>query len=122
MTINTVKKRIHKKFLDLYEHLIDIILEKLDTVKANKIKRKDKINDLVLLCSNTEIKPCDNFKVNAKLKLGKHGQNEVERLLKTFGFIDYVEEQEVQDFFKKFNSLYSIRNNIIHEDKPKFCS
>jgi RiboL-PSP-HEPN len=100
----------------IFEHLIDNILDTLEQTKSNKVRRKFIIKELISLCSDTEISSCSNFKVKAKLKLGKHGQNEVERLLKTFGFTAYIAEQSVQDFFSKFNSLNNIRNNIIHED------
>ena len=101
---------------NIFEHLIDNILDTLEVTKTNKAKRKLSIRELISLCSENELAPCTDFKVKAKLKLGKHGQNEVERLLKTFGFASFVEEQKVQDFFARFNSLNNIRNNIIHED------
>ena len=101
---------------DLLEHLIDNILEELETTKNNPIKRRTHVNSLVNLCGNDEVTPISGFKVNSKFKGGKHGQNEVERLLKKFGFNTVLKEKATSTFFSKFNSLNNIRNNIVHED------
>lgn len=101
---------------DLLEHLIDNILEELETTKNNPIKRRTHVYSLVNLCGNEEVSPVTGFKVNSKFKGGKHGQNEVERLLKKFGFNSVLKEKIASTFFAKFNSLNNIRNNIVHED------
>ena len=106
----------HNLDLDISEHITDILLENLIELKSNKIKRKQPLKILTELYGEKEIKPCNSYKINAKFKYGKHGQNEVERLLNTFGFKTYSQSQEVQLFLSKFNSLNNIRNNIIHED------
>lgn len=43
-------------------------------------------------------------------------QGEIERLLKTFGFKEFVTVDLIKTFFVRFNSLNAIRNNIVHED------
>jgi hypothetical protein len=101
----------------LYDHIVDCIINHLEVHKGKPEKRKEIIAKLELLCGSTEIRPISNFHVDPKLRFGKHGQGEVERLLKAFGFRDYTIEEDVKSFFIKFNSLNSIRNNIIHEDK-----
>lgn len=100
----------------IYEHLIDNIIESLEVTKSKKLKRKPHIQNLSLLCGETEITDFSNFKVNARFNYGKHGQKEIEKLLTTFGFSKFIKEDDSQSFLKKFNSLNAIRNNIIHED------
>lgn len=100
----------------LYEHLVDNILEDLQITKNNPIKRQNHVSNLVCLCGQNEVMPVRGFKVNSKFKGGKHGQSEVERLLKTFGFKSVLKEDSTSIFFSKFNSLNNIRNNIVHED------
>lgn len=100
----------------LYDHLVDCILIHLETFKGKPEKRKEGVAKLEVLCGATEIRPINSFQIDPKLKFGKHGQGEVQRLLKAFGFSEYVIQEKVKSFFITFNSLNSIRNNIIHED------
>jgi len=101
---------------NIYDHLVSHLLEVLEPTKNNKRKRKEAIDNLALLCGDVEIKPCTGFEVNARFKYGKHGEKEVVRLLDTFGLKSVLDDACLTDFFRKFNSLNSIRNNIIHED------
>jgi hypothetical protein len=103
--------------LDFQEHLIDCIMESLSVTKSNKIKRKAHIKSLITLCGDDEVVDIEEFKYNNKFNYGKHGQTEVERLLKGFGFSNFLSEDHVKLFFEKFNSLNGMRNNIIHQDK-----
>lgn len=108
----------NNKTLDsnIYEHLIDNLIESLETTKTKRVKRKTHIENISLLCGANEISDLTNFKVNAKFNYGKHGQKEIEKLLTTFGFSRFTKEKSTISFMKKFNSLNAIRNNIIHED------
>lgn len=101
---------------DIFNHIIDQIITDLECTKGKINKRRVHIDNLVRLCGDEEIFPINDMKVCSKLKMGKHGQAELERLLRTFGFSQILPELEVSGFFQKFNSLFSIRNNIIHED------
>ncbi|MES2377045.1 MAG: HEPN domain-containing protein [Bacteroidota bacterium] len=100
----------------LYDHMIECIVSHLEIYKTKPEKRKESIVKLATLCGTAEIRPINDFRVDSKLRFGKHGQGEVERLLKAFGFIDYAVSEKVKSFFITFNSLNSMRNNIIHED------
>lgn len=101
---------------EIYEHIVDNILDNIASTQNNLTKRKNHIKELVILCNEVTISTLEDFKVNPKFRGGKHGQKEVERLLKKFGFAQLLEEDIMQNFFNKFNSLNSIRNNIVHED------
>lgn len=112
---NSTNKTLCK---ELFEYIIDDIIKYLEDTKNNKEKRKQHINKLVDLCSSNEIENLDFYRqhINSKLKMGKHGQKEIERLLTNFGFGEIIGTPTIVDFFRQFNSLNSIRNNIIHED------
>jgi len=101
---------------DIFDHLVDCIIDLLEFNKKNKSKRKINIKELTELCGTSEVKPLSRYPINSKLRLGKHGQTEVERLLTSFGFALYVDNEETKVFFRSFNSLNNIRNNIVHED------
>lgn len=106
----------HSLDRSLYNHLVDCILNNIEFYKGKQDKRKDFINKLEVLCGAVEIRPINSYQIDPKLKFGKHGQNEIQRLLKAFGFSEYSTKDDVKSFFITFNSLNSIRNNIIHED------
>lgn len=101
---------------ELQSILIVDLIDKLESVKFSIDKRNPHIESLVQLCGEEECETLNNFKIKAKFRGGKHGQKEVEKLLRDFGFGHLIEDSLVKMFFIKFNSLYSIRNNIIHED------
>lgn len=103
---------------ELFEHIVDDIIVHLETTKNNKSKRRQHINKLIDLCSANESASLERYRdhVNSKLKMGKHGQQEIERLLTKFGFSSVLENPAMPEFFQHFNSLNNIRNNIIHED------
>jgi HEPN superfamily RiboL-PSP-like protein len=100
----------------IYDSVVEEIIESMEIVKNNRTKLKPQLNSLAELCGNAEFSPIDHLSVNAKFSYGKHGQKEVEKLLKRFGFSAFAKREESSHFFKKFNSLNFIRNNIIHED------
>lgn len=103
---------------DLFEHIIDDLIGHLEANKNNKSKRRRHIDKLIDLCSGVESASLESYQghVSSKLRIGKHGQQEIERLLTKFGFGAVLAEQTTLDFFKHFNSLNNIRNNIVHED------
>jgi len=108
----------NNKTLDrnIYEHLIDNLIDTIEISKNKKIKRKPHIENLSLLCGTEEINDLLSYKINAKFKYGKHGQKEIEKLMSNFGFSRLIKTESSIKFLRKFNSLNAIRNNIIHED------
>lgn len=101
----------------LLQHLVDCLLSSIEECNRGRIARRNNlVKDLARLYGTTEIRPLNTYTINNKLKMGKHGQGEVQRLLNSFGFGLYVDEDDTKDFFTAFNSLNNIRNNIIHED------
>ncbi|PXY41442.1 hypothetical protein DMB65_08580 [Flavobacterium cheongpyeongense] len=105
------------KQLETYikEHLIDILIKDLDNKKNNPIKRGEILMKFVKILGNDEVL-CNEFEINSKFSYGKHGQSEVTKLLKKFGFNEFADSEENKIFYEKFNSLNNIRNNILHQD------
>lgn len=105
------------KQLETYikEHLIDVLIKDLDNKKNNPIKRGEVLMKFVKILGNDEVL-CNEFEINSKFSYGKHGQSEVIKLLKKFGFNEFANSDENKIFYEKFNSLNNIRNNILHQD------
>ena len=105
------------KQLETYikEHLIDVLIKDLDNKKNNPIKREEVLMKFVKILGNDEVL-CNEFEINSKFSYGKHGQSEVIKLLKKFGFNEFANSDENKIFYEKFNSLNNIRNNILHQD------
>lgn len=110
---NSTNKTIYPELQNI---LVLDIVGKLESVKLNANKRAVHIDALTQLYKDEECENLSDYKIKAKFRGGKHGQKEVEKLLSDFGFGNLNGEPQIILFFKKFNSLYSIRNNIVHED------
>lgn len=99
----------------LFNHLLDVQLNQLEKVKHNKTKRLPFLQNISLLVE-TKKNLLNGFEVDSKFSFGKHGQKELTKLLMKFGFESFNNQKIDEEFYKKFNSLFNIRNNIIHED------
>ena len=97
----------------ILEHYTNVIIDELTKITL-KEKRKPLIEKMVTLHNN---EPCDltEYQINAKFNYGKHGQKEIQRLILSFGFEEFI-QQVNPIFFNQFNSMNHIRNNIIHGD------
>ncbi|MTI41252.1 HEPN domain-containing protein [Fulvivirga lutimaris] len=100
----------------LYEHILIALIDELNTHKTRPEKRNELIEKVVSLCGVAELSEIETFKIKPKFSYGKHGQSEIEKLLKQFGFRDFLVKEDTLGFFRNFNSLNFVRNNIIHED------
>jgi len=97
----------------MLEHYTNVIIDELTKITL-KEKRKPLIEKMIMLHNN---EPCDltEYQINAKFNYGKHGQKEIQRLILSFGFEEFI-QQVNPIFFNQFNSMNHIRNNIIHGD------
>ncbi|WP_353096368.1 HEPN domain-containing protein [Empedobacter brevis] len=100
---------------NIKHHLTDVLITELEKKKNNKNKRIEIITKFNMLYGSEEIL-CHDYTIDCKFSYGKHGEGEVKKLLKKFGFEDFVELEENKEFYKNFNSLNHLRNNILHED------
>ncbi|MBA5792631.1 hypothetical protein H1R17_01175 [Flavobacterium sp. xlx-214] len=100
---------------NIKHHLTDVLISELEKKKNNKTKRVEVISKFNKLYGDNEIL-CNDYPIDCKFSYGKHGEGEVKKLLKRFGFETFAESEENKVFFEKFNSLNYLRNNILHED------
>lgn len=99
----------------LFNHLLEVQINHLEKVKNNQTRRLPVLQNISLLVdANTN--SLIGFKVDSKFNFGKHGQKELTNLLTKFGFKSFNDRKITENFYRKFNSLFNIRNNIIHED------
>jgi Glu-tRNA(Gln) amidotransferase subunit E-like FAD-binding protein len=96
-------------------HLLENIIIELEKKKPFIDKRNEVLFKFVKILGEEEIM-CNEFEINTKFNYGKHGEKELVKLLNKFGFINFAEEEINKRFYSKFNSLNSIRNNILHQD------
>ncbi|WDF65048.1 HEPN domain-containing protein [Flavobacterium sp. KACC 22763] len=96
-------------------HLIDVLIKELEIKKNNNEKREEVLMKFVKILGVEEVL-CNEFNLDTKFSYGKHGQSEVTKLLKKFGFNEFADSEENKIFYEKFNSLNNIRNNILHQD------
>lgn len=99
----------------LFNHLLEVQINQLEKVRNNLTKRLPILRNISLLVE-TNTNSLSGFKVDSKFSFGKHGQKELTKLLTKFGFKAFNDQKISEDFYRKFNSLFNIRNNIIHED------
>lgn len=100
----------------IYDHLVDDLINDLNINKSRPDKRNETLEKVANLCGILEYSEVESFSSKPKFSYGKHGQNEIERLLRRFGFNDFLKKEDTSNFFRRFNSLNFVRNNIIHED------
>lgn len=99
----------------VYDRIVSELLEEIIIHRNNNERRREIISRIIVFCGE-ETSDIESYNSKPKFSYGKHGQNEIEKLLRQFGFYTLVESQEAIEFFQSFNSLNHIRNNIIHED------
>lgn len=92
----------------------------VDKTAGTKI-RTDKnlfLQSLMTLLKNdgSSIAGIANIRPSTKFSYGKHGQKEIEKLFITHGMEAFIRDSNTQRCMAMMNSLFSIRNNVIHED------
>ena len=70
-----------------------------------------------LFCSNEEtISNLTSISHSLKFAFGKHEQKEIEKMFERHGLKNFIKSVDAQNALRMMNSLFSIRNNVIHED------
>lgn len=100
----------------IQDHIVDNLLDAIYKYQRDVSKRRPYVEALARLCGDAEVAELDSYPIKAQFKVGRHGEKELKRLLTSFGFEKFLCKQSVVDALKKMNSLYAIRNNILHED------
>ena len=105
---------IPSKMKDTY---IDTAVNSASGVK-NKTVRNSFLQSLMTLLKNdgSSIASIMNIRPSTKFGMGKHGQKEIESLFERHGLESFIKSADAQNDLRMMNSLFSIRNNVIHED------
>ena len=105
---------IPSKMKDTY---IDTAVISASGVK-NKTIRNSFLQSLMTLLKNdgSSIASIMNIRPSTKFAFGKHGQKEIESMFERHGLGTFVKSADAQADLRLMNSLFSIRNNVIHED------
>lgn len=89
---------------------------------ASGVKKKNDRNSFLqslmtlLKDDGCPISNITNIRPSTKFSCGKHGQKEIESLFKRHGLEQFIRTIDAQNYLRKMNSLFAIRNNVIHED------
>ena len=86
---------------NIKNHLTEVLINELEKKKNNTTKREEIILRMSQLYSEIEIL-CNDFSIDCKFNYGKHGEEEIKRLLKRFGFNEFAESDDNKNFFTKF--------------------
>lgn len=102
------------KLRDTY---IDMAVNSASGVK-NKSIRNSYLQSLMTLLKNdgSPISSAMNIRPSTKFAYGKHGQKEIESMFERHGLGSFIMTTDAQNDLRMMNSLFSIRNNVIHED------
>ena len=118
----------HKHFYDIIDYLNEgdlLVANDSRVLPARIYGIKDetgaKVEFLLLkqVANNrweTLCKPGKKAKVGTKFSFGKHGQKEIESLFERHGLKAFITSAPIRNSLQMMNSLFSIRNNVIHED------
>lgn len=104
---------------DFKHYLVNLQLDRIQKSKPKKQKRNELLEKLVLFYTDNNF-DLNTFKLDYGFNYGKHGEEELKKVLIRFGLSDFIKQIENDlrfDFFNKFNSLTNIRNNILHQDE-----
>lgn len=96
---------------------IDTAISIASSIK-NKATRKGYLQSLMTLLKNdgSSIAGLMNIRPSTKFAYGKHGQKEIESMFERHGLSSFIKSVNAQNDLRLMNSLFSIRNNVIHED------
>lgn len=99
------------------ENYVEVAVTNAAGVK-NKTARNAYLQSLLTLLKNdgSSIAALTNIRPSTKFAYGKHGQAEIEKLFSRHGLETFIKSADAQNALMMMNSLFSIRNNVIHED------
>lgn len=102
---------------DLKKSYVDSTFEKVSDI-SDRSKKIQYMSLLMKLFSSNEetISALSPIRPSLKFSFGKHGQKEIEKMFERHGLKNFINSSDVQNALRMMNSLFSIRNNVIHED------
>lgn len=102
---------------DLKNSYVDSTFAKVSDISDRRKKIQYMRLLMKLFNSNEEtISTLSPIRPSLKFAFGKHGQKEIEKMFERHGLKNFIKSVDAQNALRMMNSLFSIRNNVIHED------
>lgn len=109
-TNSTISTELKNKYIDT---AINLVKETNNRTKKNQYLS---MVSKLLINSGESISTFSSIRPSTKFSFGKHGQKEIEALFERHGLKTFITSEQIHDSLQIMNSLFSIRNNVIHED------
>lgn len=109
-TNSTISIELKNEYIDT---AIDLIRETSNRTKKNQYLS---MVSKLLVKSGESISTFSSIRPSTKFSFGKHGQKEIVALFERHGLKAFITSDPIHNSLQIMNSLFSIRNNVIHED------
>ena len=106
----TIPTELKNKYIDT---AVDMVRETNNRTKKNQYLS---MVSKLLTNSGESISTFSSIRPSTKFSFGKHGQKEIEALFERHGLKTFITSEPIRNSLQIMNSLFSIRNNVIHED------
>lgn len=106
----TISTELKNKYIDT---AVDMVRETNNRTKKNQYLS---MVSKLLINSGESISTFSRIRPSTKFSFGKHGQKEIEALFERHGLKAFITSEPIHNLLQFMNSLFSIRNNVIHED------
>lgn len=106
----TISTELKNKYIDT---AVDMVRETKNRTKKNQYLS---MVSKLLTNSGESISTFSSIRPSTKFSFGKHGQKEIEALFERHGLKTFITSEPIRNSLQIMNSLFSIRNNVIHED------
>lgn len=109
-TNSSISIELKNRYIDT---AINIVRETKDRNKKNHYLS---MVSKLLVNSGESISTFSSIRPSIKFSFGKHGQKEIVALFERHGLKTFITSEPIHNSLQIMNSLFSIRNNVIHED------
>lgn len=106
----TISTELKNKYIDT---AVNMVRETNNRTKKNQYLS---MISKLLINSGESISTFSSIRPSTKFSFGKHGQKEIEALFERHGLKVFITSEPIRNILQIMNSLFSIRNNVIHED------
>lgn len=106
----TISTELKNKYIDT---AVDMVRETNNRTKKNQYLS---MVSKLLTNSGESISTFSSIRPSTKFSFGKHGHKEIEALFERHGLKTFITSEPIRNSLQIMNSLFSIRNNVIHED------
>ena len=106
----TISTELKNKYIDT---AVELVRETKNRAKKNQYLS---MVSKLLITNGEPISSFSSIRPSTKFSFGKHGQKEIESLFERHGLKAFITSAPIRNSLQMINSLFSIRNNVIHED------